>query len=133
MPAQIVKDSIDLGIVVRDKEASLKFYRDTLGFKFVQEMQMGNGSVQQRLLCGTSLIKLLSPAETPKVSNPSGGIGAATGYRFWAFIVGNLSELVSEIKAAGYVVQADPREVRPGVWNSIVEDPDGNPIEIIQG
>ena len=132
MPAQIAKESIDLGIVIKDKEASLKFYRDTLGFQFVQEMQMGNGVVQQRLLCGTSLIKLLSPADTPKISNLPGGIGAATGYRYWAFIVDNLHELIAEIKAAGYVVHADPREVRPGVWNSIVEDPDGNPIEIIQ-
>lgn len=32
MTVQLTKDSIDLGIVVRDAEASLAFYRDTLGF-----------------------------------------------------------------------------------------------------
>ena len=46
MPADVVKESIDLGIVIKDKEASLRFYRDTLGLKFVEEMPMGRGSVQ---------------------------------------------------------------------------------------
>ena len=94
---------------------------------------MGRGSVQQRLLCGTSLIKLLSPAETPKAENPPGDISAATGFRYCAITVGNLNALVAEIKAAGFGVQSEPREIRPGVWNSIVADPDGNWIELIQG
>ena len=33
MGVQLTKDSIDLGIVVRDAEAALKFYRDTLGLE----------------------------------------------------------------------------------------------------
>ena len=132
MPAQVVKESIDLGIVIRDKEASLKFYRDTLGFELVQELRMGSGSVQQRLLCGTSLIKLLSLAETPKVANPPGEISAATGYRYWALTVGNLDALVAEIKAAGYDVLSEPREIRPGLRNAVVQDPEGNSIELIQ-
>ena len=34
MTLRISKDSIDLGIVTNDAEASLKFYQDVLGFSF---------------------------------------------------------------------------------------------------
>ncbi len=40
MAVELTKDSIDLGIVTRDAEAALKFYRDTLGFKAIGEMPM---------------------------------------------------------------------------------------------
>ena len=33
MDLQLTKDSIDLGIVVRDIDAALAFYRDVLGFE----------------------------------------------------------------------------------------------------
>ena len=36
MGMQLAKDSIDLGIVVRDADAALRFYRDTLGFEAAQ-------------------------------------------------------------------------------------------------
>ncbi len=41
--AILTKDSIDLGIVVCDADASLVFYRDTLGFTFEGEMPMPGG------------------------------------------------------------------------------------------
>ena len=31
MSIELAKDSIDIGIVVRDGDAAMKFYRDTLG------------------------------------------------------------------------------------------------------
>ena len=44
MPVQLTKDSIDLGIVISDADASLAFYRDTLGFEHVGDMPMPGGS-----------------------------------------------------------------------------------------
>ena len=38
MTVQLTKDSIDLGIVVKDGDVALAFYRDTLGFELVGEM-----------------------------------------------------------------------------------------------
>jgi len=34
MTVSLTKESIDLGIVTNDAEASLKFYQDLLGFSF---------------------------------------------------------------------------------------------------
>ena len=132
MGIELTKDSIDLGIVVKDKDAALKFYRDTLGFDFQEETQMGGGMVMQRLLCGTSLIKLVTFAETPGEANPVGGINTATGYRYWTISVSNLEELAAECKAAGYNVPMEPREIRPGVSIAMVEDPDGNWVELLK-
>lgn len=43
MTIAITKDSIDLGIVTRDSEKLLAFYRDTLGLEFEGEMPMPGG------------------------------------------------------------------------------------------
>ncbi|MDH3643755.1 MAG: VOC family protein, partial [Gammaproteobacteria bacterium] len=63
MTIQLSKDSIDLGIVTRNPGAMLEFYRDLIGFEFQGEMPMPGGGTMQRLLCGTSLIKLVTPGK----------------------------------------------------------------------
>ena len=44
MGITVTKDSIDLGIVVRDIEAALGFYRDTLGFTAAGDSPMPGGA-----------------------------------------------------------------------------------------
>jgi catechol 2,3-dioxygenase-like lactoylglutathione lyase family enzyme len=100
MGVALSKDSIDLGIVVRDAAASLAFYRDTLGLDYQGEMPMPGGSVMHRLMSGTSLIKLVAHAET--------------------------------CEAAGYNVPVLPREIRPGIKIAMIEDPDGNWVELLE-
>lgn len=132
MPIALTKDSIDLGIVVQDGEAALRFYRDTLGFEYTGQMPSGNGGVMHRLLCGTSLIKVVVPGQEPPAKGVIGGIQAATGYRYWTISVSNLDTLVEECRAAGYTVAVEPRDIRPGVRIAMVEDPDGNWVEFLQ-
>lgn len=131
MGVNLTKDSIDLGIVVSDGEAALKFYRDTLGFEHVGDMPMGGGSTMHRLMCGTSLIKVIS-GSNPPAKAPPGGIQGATGYRYWTISVSNINEVVAACEAGGYKVAVPVREFRPGVTIAIVEDPDGNWVEFLQ-
>ena len=132
MGAKLTKDSIDLGIIVEDAERSLAFYRDTLGLKYEAAMPMPDGSVMHRLLCGTTVIKVRQlPAPPPALAAP-GGIGGATGYRYWTISVSNIKELVDECAAKGYKIAVGVREFRPGVTIAIVEDPDGNWVEFLQ-
>ncbi len=131
MGVELTKDSIDLGIVVSDPEASLKFYRDTLGFDYQGEMPMPGG-VMHRLLCGTSLIKLVSLSQDPPAAAPPGGIAGATGYRYWTISVSNLDALAAACEEAGYKVAVSPREIRPGIKISMIEDPDGNWVELLE-
>ena len=132
MGIELTKDSIDLGIVVRDAEAAMKFYGGTLGFEHVADTPMGGGMIMHRMMCGTSLIKLLEFPETPEASPQPGGINAASGYRYWTISVSNLDELTASCKTDGYNVIVEPREIRPGVRIAMVEDPDGNIVEFIE-
>jgi catechol 2,3-dioxygenase-like lactoylglutathione lyase family enzyme len=127
----LTKDSIDLGIVVSDGEKALAFYRDTLGFEHVGDMPMGGGSTMHRLMCGTSLIKVISGSNPPAKAAP-GGIQGAFGYRYWTISVSNINEVVEACEKGGYKVAVGVREFRPGVTIAIVEDPDGNWVELLR-
>jgi catechol 2,3-dioxygenase-like lactoylglutathione lyase family enzyme len=133
MPVQLTKDSIDLGIVISDVEASLAFYRDTLGLEHVGDMPMPGGSHMYRLRCGTSLIKLVKHAKEPKAVAPPGGINGATGYRYWTISVSNIADVVAACEAGGYQVVIPVTELRPGITIAMVEDPDGNWVEFLTG
>jgi catechol 2,3-dioxygenase-like lactoylglutathione lyase family enzyme len=131
MPVQIVKDSIDLGIVVRDIDASLAFYRDTLGFTPAGDNPAPGGAHMWRLMCGTSMIKLLKFDKERRAAAPPGGVSAATGYRYWTISVSNLAETVAACEAAGYTIALAATELRPGLTIAMIEDPDGNWVELL--
>jgi catechol 2,3-dioxygenase-like lactoylglutathione lyase family enzyme len=131
MGVQLTKDSIDLGVVIRDSEASLAFYRDTLGFEHVADMPMPGGATMHRLMCGTTLVKLVKFDPPPEAVNPPGGINKASGYRYFTISVGNLSDVLAQCEQGGYKVIWKKREIRPGVYVGMVEDPDGNWVEFI--
>jgi catechol 2,3-dioxygenase-like lactoylglutathione lyase family enzyme len=130
MAVQLTKDSIDLGIIVQDIDAALGFYRDTLGFAPAGDDPMPGGRMW-RLMCGTSMIKLLKLDREPKATAPPGGIGGATGYRYWTISVSNLAEMAAACEAGGYKVVVPVTEIRPGVTIAIVEDPEGNWVEFL--
>jgi len=132
MTIQLTKDSIDLGIVTRNPDAMLAFYRDTLGFEFQGEMPMPGGGNMLRLMCGTSLIKIVTPGNLSDQDAAPGGIPGATGYRYWTISVSDLDVLTEKCSAAGSAVAVPPTDIRPGVRISIVTDPDGNWVEFLQ-
>src|SRR4051794_23468414 len=131
MTAQLTKDSIDLGIVTNDAEASIAFYRDVLGFEDLGEFPMPGGKMQ-RLQCGTSTIKIVSLKKPPPATAPPGGIGGASGYRYWTVSVSNLPEVVAACEAAGRPIAVPITELAPGIKIAIVEDPDGNWVELLE-
>jgi glyoxylase I family protein len=132
MGVELTKDSIDLGIVVRDTEASLAFYRDLLGLEHVGEMPMPGGSTMQRLMCGSSLIKLVAHAEPPAARAAPGGLAGASGYRYWTISVSNLEAVTDACREAGCSIPVSPREIRPGIKIAMIEDPDGNWVELLE-
>lgn len=131
MGVELTKNSIDLGIVTNNGEAALKFYRDTLGFKHEGDMPMPGGGTMHRLLCGESLIKLVVPEKPPRAEAPPGGLRGATGYRYWTISVSNLANVLQQCKTAGYNIPVPETEIRPGVKIAMVEDPDGNWVELL--
>ena len=134
MGVQLAKSAIDLGIVIRDSDASLKFYRDTLGFDHVADiaMPLGGGGTMHRLMCGETLVKLVKFDNVPEASNPPGGLVGASGYRYFTMIVKNLDEILADCAAGGYKTVIPRTVARPGVTIGMVADPDGNWVEFVQ-
>jgi catechol 2,3-dioxygenase-like lactoylglutathione lyase family enzyme len=130
MSAQLIKDAIDLGIVAADPAACLEFYRDVVGLEDLGETPMPGGTMH-RLGCGSSVIKIIDLRRPPEAHAAPGGMRAATGYRYWTISVANLTEVVSACEAAGRPVLVPPSEIRPGVTIAMVEDPDGNCLELL--
>lgn len=132
MPLKITKDSIDLGIVTKDEAPLLKFYQETLGLVPDGEMDMPGGGKMKRLACGTTTIKIVVNGREPAAGAAPGGIGGATGFRYFTISVSNLAEATDECAAAGYNIVVPATEIRPGITISIIEDPDGNWVELLQ-
>lgn len=132
MGLAIVKDSIDLGIVTTDAEKLLAFYKDTLGLAEEGSMDMPGGGKMVRLNCGTTTLKIVVNGREPRATAPAGGIGGATGLRYFTISVSNISEATDECAGAGYKIAVPVTELRPGVTISIIEDPDGNWVELLQ-
>src|SRR3954465_70578 len=114
MGVNLTKDSIDLGIVTNDQERSVAFYRDVLGFEDLGVSPMPGGTMH-RLACGTSNIKIVSMKRPPEASAPPGGIGGATGYRYWTISVSNIAEVVTACEAAGRPIALPITELAPGI------------------
>jgi len=132
MSLEITKSSIDLGIVTRNPDPMLAFYRDVLGLEFTETTPMPGGGTMHRLLCGETLIKIVTPGKLSDLEAAPGGLAGASGFRYFTISVSNLEAAVGACEAAGASAPIKPMEIRPGVQIAMVEDPDGNWVELLQ-
>jgi len=133
MPAlALAKSAIDLGLVTQNAEAMLAFYRDILGLPFEATLTMPGGTVMHRLTCGQTTLKLLQHQKTPNSAAAPGGITGATGIRYFTISVTNLAEMLTHCAAAGVPIPVGQTEIRPGVQIAMLEDPEGNWVELLE-
>ena len=134
MGIKTTKDSIDLGIVTNNGPAMFAFYRDVLGLEHVGDMPMPGtaGGTMHRFACGTTVVKLVVLAKASAIKPAPGGLSGGTGYRYWTISVSNLDEIVASAKSAGRPVPIPRTTVRPGVDIAMIEDPDGNWVELLE-
>jgi catechol 2,3-dioxygenase-like lactoylglutathione lyase family enzyme len=123
------KDSLDVGILVSNIEATLNFYQNILGLKFVEKIPGPFGTLN-RLRFGSSDFKVIDPKHKP----PKGPIGLENqiGFRYVTFAVKNLSKLCIELQSQGIEFFATERELPNGVHIAAVKDPDGNVVEFVE-
>ena len=132
MTINVTKGAIDLGIVTKDAKPLIKFYSETLGLPVAGEMDMPGGGHMTRLSCGDTTLKIVVNGREPKGATAPGGIGGAAGFRYFTISVDNLEEATQECETAGYKIAVAPTEIRAGVTISMIEDPDGNWVELLQ-
>jgi catechol 2,3-dioxygenase-like lactoylglutathione lyase family enzyme len=85
-----------------------------------------------RLMCGTTLVKVVAHDSAPEKKDNTGGPRGASGIRYWTITVKDLVSMTEKCRAAGYTIAVEPREVRPGTSISMIEDPDGNWVELLE-
>jgi catechol 2,3-dioxygenase-like lactoylglutathione lyase family enzyme len=131
MGIQLAKPSLDVGIVTRDFDRMMSFYRDALGFPAEEPAVFpGVGSVH-RLKVGDSVLRLLQPEQLPPASGlPNEAVHSATGFRYITLLVRDMDGALEACRRFGATVARPPKEVRPGVVVATVQDPDGNWIEL---
>jgi catechol 2,3-dioxygenase-like lactoylglutathione lyase family enzyme len=131
MPLKLSSPGVDLGIVVHDLEAMLRFYGETLGLPLIGEFPVPGG-IQHRFQMGSTTIKLLAPTVAVDERPSGGGISGATGIRYWTAFCEGLEEIVAECVAAGSKIMVGLSTGSTGVRYAVLQDPDGNCFELIQ-
>ena len=136
----MVKDSVDIGIVVKDLEKASHFYGDILGLPIVREVEItadkaiqagcASGRFQFKAFqAGGVQLKVAQADSNP--NNGSGKIDDSTGFRYITFTVDSVEETFNHLKEAGVNVQGEVTEVIPGRFIVFFADPDGNMLECV--
>lgn len=116
-----------IAIICSEREAALRFYRDTLGFEVTTDVMRPERKDEILMLegHGITLELFIDPTHPPRVTRPE-----AMGLRHLALRVDNVEEECGRLRAAGY----EPEPIRKDSFNgrsmTFVKDPDGLPIEL---
>jgi predicted enzyme related to lactoylglutathione lyase len=85
-----------------------------------------------RLRVGESILKIVQLDKQPAADGVPGGIPAATGIRYFTLHISNLQNVIDGFDQGGYKIVVPIKTIRSGVSIAIVEDPDGNWLELLQ-
>ena len=123
----IVKPSLDSAVVryqIADVKRSVDFYTHQLGF----EAQSVNGPFAM-VVRGKLMLILSGPGTSGARPMPNGQKQAPGGWNRIVLYVENLNGQIERLSKAG-VHFRNKLEVGPGGSQVLIDDPDGNPIEL---
>lgn len=132
MALDINKSAIDIGIITRNPGAMMAFYNELLGLPIEATIPMPGGGTMRRLKVGESVVKIIDTDPQPAADAATGGIRSATGYRYWTIHVSNLNEALQKVEQAGHKIPVGAKVIREGVTIAMLEDPDGNWVELLE-
>ena len=134
------------GIVVRDMERSLLFYRDLLSLRIVSSMAESGAHLEQVLGLpnvrvhtvkmtaenGSALVELLEFESHPDES-PQPRTICSLGPTHVAFTVENLDAVFGRLSRQGVRFNSPPQRVPDGRAKvAFCRDPDGTPVELVE-
>lgn len=150
-PSSFLKPTIDLGCVVSDIDASVKFYTEAIGFKaagafdvapdFAKAAGLTNGKkLEVKILSlgegpGATGLKLMQIDDSGASAN-NDYIDSTLGFSYITIMVSSTDEALARLAKAGVkpISQGPvtlPESLDPSLALTIVRDPDGNLIELV--
>jgi lactoylglutathione lyase len=123
-----------LAIYVRDLDAMRLWYGHWFGAqasaRYDSRNQPGLSTIFLTFPGGGARIELMThPSMSPRADGPR-----VAGYAHFAMRVGSrdaVHALVARMRDASVIVRGAPRETGDGYYEAVVEDPDGNLVEIM--
>lgn len=136
---------LEIGLTVRDLEGSLAFWRDALGLAEISRIDnpvdtacssgiaSGAYTVVRLQLPGGERLKLFEPVAPAGAAHPGERPLSTVGLAFITLIVDDIAGVIDDMAARSFEARLpDPVELRPGVFVALVDDPDGNVVELVQ-
>ena len=123
----MIKALHHIAIICSDKQKSLRFYVEGLGFKAFRSHVRPEHHDEIIMLEGYGVVLELFVDDThpPRVTNPE-----ALGLRHLAFKVDDVEMLSESLKSLGFCPEPIRRDSFTGEKMTFVKDPDGLPIEL---
>ena len=118
-------DVVTVRYQVADIERAANFYRERLGFQPTERFGTAFGAVTR----GNLRLILSGPGSSGSRPMPDGQQQAPGGWNRIVVYVDDLSSTMASLEGAG-VRFRNRVEVGPGGKQILIEDPDGNPIEL---
>ena len=151
-PAAFPRTTIDLGCVVSNLDASVRFYTEGVGFR-----ELPGFSVEPTLAAAAGLtdmkrleirvfvlgegddatkLKLMQVAGTEPRTGDTEFIHSHTGFRYLTIMVDDTGAAVERLEKLGVkplakTPMALPESLAPGMHLTCVRDPDGNIVELL--
>ncbi|HEV3005993.1 MAG TPA: VOC family protein [Pirellulales bacterium] len=150
--ADFAKSTIDVGLVVSDAAKAAKFYTEALGFTEIEGFDVPAGLAKDSGLCdghafhvrvmvlgegeSATKIKLIEFQGVPSKKVDNSYIHSSLGMRYLTIWVNDTTAAVDRCKKQGVKLLAKspvalPEGFPQGVFLTVVNDPDGNVIELV--
>ena len=121
---------VQIGLVSADA-ALVDFYAEVFGLERLSNADSATGTVYRLELPGT-VLKIMVPNREPTATVPVNPFFAATGLRYVTLFVDDFSEVVERATAREVEFSFGPIEIGPDTRLAILQDPDGNTLEVVE-
>ena len=123
--------SVEIGFVSKDSELR-DFFETVFRFEAQDAIHLPIGALYPLRGDGT-VIKIFVPESEPQPNPKSDMFFGIAGIRFLTIRVTDIDGVIERAAANGARILREPYDSVPGVRSAMIEDPDGNTIEVSQG
>ena len=137
---------LEVGICVNNLEQMISFYNEVLGFQLISQIEVEAGKSKETGFTNGGYtivrlqtnygerIKLVRPKSDRDRRSTGKEVLSMAGNVFLTFIVNDLKKALDTVgqHIDNFRTENQIAEVRDGVFLSIIDDPEGNHIELVQ-